>query len=93
MAQLSRHFGDPAVAMILPIMGRSHRPRGPRYRTSIWQPVPLRLPIDRPASEPEADRRIRHPMEDELDRELDRPGQGDDGDDVGGKHVIVIDLA
>jgi hypothetical protein len=31
--------------------------------------------------------------EDELDHGLGRPGQGDDADDVGGKHVIVIDLA
>ena len=77
--------------MIVSTMGRFHRPRGPRHRTSLWQPVPLHLPIDRPGPSP--DREIRYPTQDEPDGGLGRPAGVDDDDDVGGKHVIVIDLA
>jgi hypothetical protein len=74
-------------------MGRSHRPRGPSRRTSLWQPVPLRLPLDRPGRDPGLPAgNNRQPTEDDLDRGLGRPGSADD-DDVGGNHVIVIDLA
>jgi hypothetical protein len=89
--QLSQDFGDLAIAIIDPIMGRSHRPRGPGRQTSRWQPVPLRVPLDRPGSDrrptPQNDR---VPADDEIDH---GSGPADDVDDVGGNHVIVIDLA
>lgn len=73
--------------MIDHIMGRSHRTRGPRRPASFWQPVPLRVPLDRPdGTRP----KNRVPTENELDQGSD---PADEIDDVGGKHVIVIDLA
>jgi hypothetical protein len=77
--------------MIVLTMGRSHRPASPRRRTSLLQPIPLRLPLDRPSREPPA-REIHHD-EDEIDHGSGPPRDFDDADEVGGKHVIVIDLA
>lgn len=69
-------------------MARSHRPRV--QRRPSWQPVPLHLPLDRPARDPDPPaRKNRTPTNSEVD---DDPRPSDD-DDTTGSHVIVIDLA
>lgn len=75
--------------MIVFIMGRSHRPQAPRRRSS-WEPVPLRLPLDRPGREQRPPAHKDRPSEGELDHGSD---PADDAEEIGGNHVIVIDLA
>src|SRR6266545_1756159 len=79
------------LLLLIPIMGRSHRPRGPGRRTSLWQPVPLHVPVDPPSHEPKPTPHTnRYPGDGEIDH---GSGPTDDDDDVGGNHVIVIDFA